>query len=79
MVIPTTKKVIALHQEEEGEMQNLGQKSRMQGIISCCIYYLLVTIFCNKLIKLSKYLFSIFLQILFEWQLLFWKLINILL
>jgi len=33
MVIPTTKQVIALHQEEEGEMQNLGQKSRMQGTI----------------------------------------------
>ena len=33
MVIPTTRQVIALHQEEEGEMQNLGQKSRMQGIM----------------------------------------------
>ena len=41
MVIPTTKQVIALHQEEEGEMQNLGQKSRMQGIISSYTYYLI--------------------------------------
>jgi len=34
MVIPTTRQVIALHQEEEGEMQNLGPKSWMQGIVS---------------------------------------------
>ena len=44
IVIPTTKQVIALHQEEEGEMQNLGQKSRMQGIISSPIYNLFATI-----------------------------------
>ena len=37
MVIPTTRQVIALHQEEEGEMQNLDQKSRMQGI--CTMYW----------------------------------------
>ena len=45
MAIPTTRQVIALHQEEEGEMQNLGQKSRMQGVISSRIYYQLATIF----------------------------------
>ena len=33
----------------------------------------------TQLINLSKSLFSIFSQILFEWQLLLWKLINILL
>ena len=44
MVIPTTRQVIALHQEEEGEMQNLGQKSQMQGIISSCINYLFAMI-----------------------------------
>ena len=54
MVIPTTRQVIALRQEEEGEMQNLGQKSRMQGIISSYIYYLLATIFCTQPSKSSK-------------------------
>ena len=44
MVIPTTRQVIALHQEEEGEMQNLGQKSRMQGMVLFCIYNILATI-----------------------------------
>ena len=48
MVIPTTRQVIALHQEEEGEMQNLGQKSRMQGIISSFIYYVFTTILTNR-------------------------------